>query len=69
MYGKYSANIGRQVLQYDDNRLFTKANWSSTPNAHDALKLKYKFSDFEANIVYGWKNASNVLYNTGTNYN
>ncbi len=66
-WGKYAFNdhfsfkVGRQVLDYDDRRLFTPANWSNTGNSHDALLLDYTREDFKINLVGGWNNESDVL--------
>lgn len=59
---KFSGILGRQALEYDDNRLFSSTNWSNTPIAHDLLKLKYESSKFKVHLGGAWNNASDVLY-------
>lgn len=59
---QFSGVLGRQILEYDDKRLFSSGNWSNTPNAHDLLKLKYETNKFKAHVGGGWNNAADVLY-------
>ena len=49
-FGKgFFAQVGRQELSYDDERLFGAHDWASTGRAHDALRL-------------GWENTWNKLH-------
>ncbi|MCD7937731.1 MAG: alginate export family protein [Tannerellaceae bacterium] len=54
--GTFSARLGRQILEYDDKRLFSASNWSNTGNAHDVLLLDYHTDDLRINLVGGWNN-------------
>lgn len=54
--------IGRQAISYDDQRLFSKCNWSNTGNAHDLALLTYQYKGFRANLGYAYNNSeSNPL--------
>ncbi|MCC8154561.1 MAG: alginate export family protein, partial [Tannerellaceae bacterium] len=63
-WGKYtftdqvSFTIGRQILEWDDKRLFSASNWSNTGNAHDALLLDYNLPGFRLNLVGAWNNTA-----------
>ncbi|MEG1546007.1 MAG: alginate export family protein, partial [Bacteroides sp.] len=48
--------IGRQALNYDDQRLFSCSNWSNTGNAHDLALLTYRIKDFKADLGYAYNN-------------
>lgn len=52
---------GRQVLSYDDQRLFGAGNWGNTGNAHDALLLKYRDSFFQAHLGLAYNNTNDTL--------
>ncbi|MDR1500706.1 MAG: alginate export family protein [Tannerellaceae bacterium] len=56
-----SVTLGRQAIGYDDNRLFTSANWSQNGRAHDLLLLKYE-NPYLINIHLGgaWGNEGDV---------
>jgi hypothetical protein len=57
----FSLEAGRQVLQYDDQRLFGAGNWSNTGNSHDALVLKYKDSDLQINVAAAYNTTTDAL--------
>ncbi|WP_128332146.1 alginate export family protein [Apibacter sp. HY039] len=63
-----SVSAGRQILEYDDNRLFSAGAWSNTPNAHDLVKLKYNTEKVKVNVGGAWNNASVSLYNAAKSY-
>lgn len=50
--------IGRQALSYDDQRLFSKCNWSNTGSAHDLALLTYRYRRFKADLGYAYNNSS-----------
>lgn len=52
----FSFRIGRQELNYDDQRLFSKSDWSNTGNAHDLAKLMYRHDTFKADLGYAYNN-------------
>ncbi len=55
-----SLKAGRQGVQYEDGRLFSKANWSNTGNAHDLGLLKYRSTIVDADLGFAYGNASLV---------
>tara|TARA_R110002012_G_scaffold263456_1_gene446296 strand:+ start:138292 stop:139578 length:1287 start_codon:yes stop_codon:yes gene_type:complete len=42
----WSTKLGRQVLSYDDERIFGALDWAMQGRFHDAALLKYKKGDF-----------------------
>ena len=50
--------IGRQVLKYDDNRLFSGSAWSNTGSSHDVALFKYCVNDFQGHLGFAY----NKLY-------
>ncbi len=67
-----SLKIGRQVLKYDDNRLFSGSDWSNTGTSHDAALFKYCVNDFQGHLGFAYNNnaiiSSETLYKPGCNY-
>jgi hypothetical protein len=55
-----SLKVGRQVLAYDDNRLFSASNWSNTGNSHDLALFKYNVDDFQAHLGFAYNNTSAI---------
>ncbi|MFA6872587.1 MAG: alginate export family protein [Bacteroidaceae bacterium] len=56
-----SVTIGRQALAYDDNRIFTRSNWSNTGKSHDAAVFKYQLeSIFTANLGLTYNNDKEI---------
>lgn len=43
---KFSVKLGRQVISYDDQRIFGEVDWAMQGRFHDALLLKYKNDSF-----------------------
>lgn len=64
----FSLKMGRQPLAYDDQRLFSAANWSSTGTAHDILLLKYKCSGITAHSGFAYNNEKDTLINVNYGY-
>lgn len=64
---KFSAQLGRQVLSYDDERLLGGLDWAATGRSHDALRLTYEdgISSLHAVLAYNQK-AENHLDNDYT---
>jgi len=64
--------IGRQVLKYDDSRLFSASDWSNTGNSHDAALFKYCVNDFQGHIGLAYNNnsviSSESYYTPKSNY-
>ena len=68
-FGKgYFAQIGRQQLSYDDERILGTLEWHVAGNWHDALKLGYENGTNKLHLIMAWnQNANNVkdAYYTG----
>ncbi len=60
LFSGLSLKAGRQGVQYEDGRLFSKANWSNTGNSHDLGLLKYRSSIVDADLGFAYGNASLV---------
>lgn len=52
----FSFRIGRQELNYDDQRLFSKSDWSNTGNAHDLARLMFRSGAVKADLGYAYNN-------------
>ena len=67
-----SLKIGRQVLKYDDNRLFSGSAWSNTGSSHDVALFKYNVNDFQAHLGFAYNNnsavSSETYYTAGMKY-
>ena len=67
-----SVKVGRQVLKYDDNRLFSGAAWSNTGTSHDVALFKYCVNDFQGNLGFAYNNnsaiSSETFYTAGSKY-
>lgn len=46
----WSTKLGRQVISYDDQRIFGGLDWAMQGRFHDALLIKYKKDDFMIDI-------------------
>ena len=42
--------VGRQVLSYDDERIFGASDWNMAGNSHDALRLGYESAEHQAHL-------------------
>lgn len=68
-----SVAIGRQALKYDDNRIFSAANWSNTGTAHDVVVFKYELENsFTGNLGFAYNNdkaiSKETMYSAATKY-
>jgi hypothetical protein len=67
-----SLKIGRQVLKYDDNRLFSASDWSNTGTSHDVALFKYCINDFQGHLGFAYNNntvlSSETYYTPKSNY-
>ena len=62
----FFAQIGRQNLSYDDQRIFGSDDWSMTGRSHDALKVGYEGHGHKLHLVGAYnQNPENM---TGGNY-
>ena len=61
-FGKgFFAQAGRQVLSYDDERLFGAHDWASTGRAHDALRLGWENSRNKLHVIASFNQTADVL--------
>ncbi len=67
-----SLKLGRQMVKYDDNRLFSAPAWSITGTTHDLALFKYNINDFQFHLGLGYNNTSEisteVFYNPVNKY-
>lgn len=65
----FFAKLGRQVLSYDDQRIFGNDDWAMTAKSHDLLKLGYEGNGHKVHVFAGFnQNAANMrggTYYTG----
>jgi len=63
----FFAKLGRQILSYDDERLFGDLDWDVAGRSHDALKLGYENDMHKLHLILGFnQNGEGLL---GTKYN
>lgn len=64
----WSAKVGRQVISYDNQRIFGALDWAQQGQSHDALVMHYAKDktqlDFGGAISNGGENLIETLYNT-----
>lgn len=61
------AQVGRQSLAYDDERILGSNDWSMTPYSHDALRLGYEGHGHKAHVILAY-NQKEESTNGGTDY-
>ncbi len=59
-----SLKLGRQIIKYDDNRLFSAPAWSITGTTHDLALFKYNINDFQFHLGVGYNNNSEIASET-----
>jgi hypothetical protein len=69
----FSFKIGRQSLQFEDGRIFSKSTWSNTGNSHDLAQFRYAAGGFDVQLGYAFGNqkiynADSVFYNVSKMY-
>lgn len=68
----FSTKLGRQVISYDDQRIFGGLDWAQQGRNHDAALIKYKKEKFMLDLGLAFsQDYSNPtgFINTGTAYN
>jgi len=56
-----SVQFGRQALKYDDQRIFSSANWSNTGLAHDLFLFKFKApSTLQFHLGFAYNNTKDT---------
>jgi len=56
--------VGRQILTYDDKRLFSACDWSNTGASHDMALFKYSVNDFQGHFGIAYNNNSIISSET-----
>jgi len=66
------AQMGRQVLSYDDERIIGANDWAMAANSHDVLKLGYEGYGHKVHAILGFnqngENVSGGTYYSGNSY-
>lgn len=66
VFKKWNLKIGRQAVELDNGRLFSKANWNQFSNAHDGLRLKYNSKNLSNDLMFFYNQSGFSTF--GTNY-
>ena len=61
---EWSIKAGRQVISYDDQRVFGGLDWAMQGRFHDAALLKYKGNNFIADIGFAFNQQNPSLLGT-----
>ncbi|MBR1803750.1 MAG: MtrB/PioB family outer membrane beta-barrel protein [Muribaculaceae bacterium] len=61
------AQVGRQELNYDDERILGRNDWAMAANTHDALRLGYEGHGHKVHVI-GAYNQKSESTNGGTTY-
>ncbi len=64
--GTWAVKLGRQVIAYDDQRIFGGLDWAMQGRFHDALLLKYQSPDFYMDIGAAYNQENQAQ--TGNSY-
>lgn len=67
LYTKFGlfAQMGRQILSYDDERIIGANDWAMAANSHDVLKIGYEGYGHKVHAIFGFnQNAENVTGGT-----
>ncbi len=66
VFNKFKLKVGRQAIELDNGRLFSKANWAQAGRVHDGANLTYTSSRFSNTLFMAYNQSS--ITNFGTNY-
>ncbi|WP_282043629.1 alginate export family protein [Winogradskyella flava] len=61
----WSTKLGRQIISYDDQRIFGGLDWAMQGRFHDAALLKYSKGTFKADIGFAFSQENQQLENNG----
>ncbi|MFD0798836.1 alginate export family protein [Maribacter chungangensis] len=61
----WSTKLGRQVISYDDQRIFGELDWAMQGRFHDAALLKYHKGTFNADIGFAFSQEGTNFENNG----
>lgn len=57
------AQIGRQQLAYDDDRILGTLDWNQSGRWHDVLKLGYENAANKLHLILGYNNSAETIHN------
>jgi len=60
----WSTKLGRQVIAYDDQRIFGGLDWAMQGRFHDAALLKYKKKDFQLDLGFAFSQQGESILGT-----
>lgn len=60
----WSTKLGRQVIAYDDQRIFGGLDWAMQGRFHDAALLKYKRKDFQFDLGFAFSQQGESILGT-----
>ena len=67
-YPNWSTKIGRQVISYDNQRIFGAIDWAQQGQSHDAVLVSYKKNSYQLDLAAAINNGGEILteiaYNT-----
>lgn len=63
---KWGVKLGRQSVELDNGRLFSKANWNQASKAHDGILLNYSAKKLTNDIMFFYNQTG--MKNFGTSY-
>ena len=58
----FKIKLGRQILKYDNERFLSGTNWNNYGTSHDAVKLSYSQSGWEADFIGAINQSGNLLF-------
>lgn len=61
-FSNISVKIGRQLLQYDDQRIVATRNWNDYQVTYDALLFKFQDDFNKLDVVLSWNSSSNNIF-------
>lgn len=67
-YPNWSTKIGRQVISYDNQRIFGGIDWAQQGQSHDAILVSHKKNSYQLDLAAAINNGGEILsesaYNT-----
>lgn len=62
---KWSVRIGRQIVEYDNQRLFAENDWRLPGNSHDAIRLIYNNNiNFTTQLLFAFNQSGENIFTT-----
>ena len=68
-YPNWSTKIGRQVISYDNQRIFGGIDWAQQGQSHDAILFSHKKNSYQLDIAAAINNGSENLTESAYNIN